>query len=142
MDKMFRCLSRAIYVVPLAVGVANPISVAAQSADSLNKARDCQVQTSRFFSANNATWTFAMANDGGWCWSQGYASPSSGRYLAASDLSVAEQPKHGRVTISDAKNHRIRVAYQSAAGFTGHDQFVVHYDIMNSNVTNVVTVAK
>ncbi len=73
-------------------GHAQPVA-----ADKLNKASECQVAPVRFIPGQQVSGPMTLKNDGGWCWSVGYASQGSNMYLSAGDVVVKDPPKHGRV---------------------------------------------
>lgn len=118
-------------------GHAQPVA-----ADKLNKASDCQVAPIRFIPGQKVSGPMTLKNDGGWCWSDGYASQGSNLYLSAGDVVVRDPPKHGRVTVGDLANHRIRTAYQPENGFAGQDSFTLHYRVIDTDRTYQVTVTR
>jgi hypothetical protein len=108
------------------------------------KSADCSFNPTRqpFIPGQKLTQQMTVKNDGGSCWSDGYAQSGPSLFLTARDISVTEQPKHGQVTIGDVENHRIRVAYKPAAGYAGPDTFTIHYGVINTDKSLQVVVSK
>ena len=119
----------------------SPVSES-QTPQSPNKASVCTTEAIRFMAGQKITQQMTIKNDGGWCWMDGWAMPSTGMYLSARDLTVTQQPRHGQVTVSDLDNHRIRTAYQPEPDFSGKDSFVIQYAVMNSEKTVQITISK
>jgi hypothetical protein len=127
----------AVVVVVSSTGASLP-----QTIDKLAKSGECTYRGGSFMNGQKAVAQMSIRNDGGWCWSDGYAMPQTGFYLSASDLKVTTPPKHGEVAIGDMPSHHLRIAYRPAAGFSGEDSYTVHYNITEAEKTITVTVSK
>jgi len=114
-------------------------TVEAEPMDQLARANVCATSAYHLMAGANAT--MAIANDGGWCWSDTYEK-SYWRILSADSVTVVSPPKHGRVVVSDIANHEVRVAYRPIPGFTGTDNFIVHYQANAHDQSYLVTVSR
>jgi hypothetical protein len=132
----------ATFAVMLVVSWAATSAGQTESVDKLTKASECTYQGGHFINGQKLTVQMTVKNDGGWCWSDGYSSPSTGRYLSARDLVVTDPPKHGHAVVGDMPNHYLRIAYQPAPGFSGQDSFTVHYNVTEAEKTIQITVSK
>jgi hypothetical protein len=98
----------------------------APSSATLPKAAGCSARLPPFggrganYRAPNGT--IRMRNDGGWCWLT--ISENFGVRQVMPSHRMVTAPSHGSVQVGPADGI-LRIAYQPAAGFAGHDYFSV-----------------
>ena len=103
---------------------------------------DCETSLPVFGYPDREYWPahggITMSNDGGWCWIQ--FSQTYLAVLSTPDVTIIEQPGHGRITVEKMKD-RVSVAYQPSAGFAGADHFALRTDgPVPNNIPFAVTV--
>jgi hypothetical protein len=129
----------------LSVLVSWPILSVGQTAPDVNgltRAGVCVVHGARNIGGATGSSPMTVKNDGGWCWNNLPHNYNRSTWIAAHDTVVITPPQHGRVVVGDVDNHRVRVAYQPAPGFTGTDTFTTGFNIVDTRVVWEVTVTQ
>jgi hypothetical protein len=141
----WRFLSTASVVIALGVlGLAFRSQVAdAQSPEisELKRAKPCSTTSSMAStgagSGQVGETKMTVGNDGDWCWFS--ISGTTGSLFYAPTYRITRAPAHGEVMMGEV-NHRARIAYRPAPGFTGEDGFDIANRVTNSERSVTVTV--